>query len=213
METIVFEDKSKPVSIFGPMTSEYEEILSSEALDFVVFLSEKFQARRKELLLFRKEIQRQLDSGKLPEFLNKTAKIRNSEWKIAPVLPDLMDRRVEITGPSGDPKMVINALNSGANTFMADFEDAQSPTWKETIQGQINLKRAIERKLTYTSPEGKKYSLNENIATLIVRPRGWHLEEKHVLLNGEPISASIFDFALFFFHNSKKLVEIGSGPY
>jgi malate synthase len=215
LATIVLEDKkmSKGLLVIAPVPKEYEEILSAEALDFVSFLLEKFSPKRKELLQFRIVTQEHIDSGTLPDFLSKTARVRNSEWQIAKVPQELTDRRVEITGPSGDPKMVINAFNSGANVFMADFEDAQSPSWKETIQGQINLKRALERTLTYTSPEGKRYALNEKIAVLLVRPRGWHLEEKHVLFNGEPISASIFDFALFLFHNWRRLSENGSGPY
>src|SRR5487761_669900 len=201
------------ITILGPMRPEFEEILTPSALNFVAFLANKFSARREELLQARIARQAELDLGVLPDFREETRYIREGNWKISPVPADLQDRRVEITGPSGDVKMVINACNSGANTYMTDFEDSQSPTWRETIQGQINLKEAIEGRINYKSPEGKEYSLNQRIATLIVRPRGWHLLEKHVLVDGKPVSASIFDFALFFFHNARTLVEKGSGPY
>ncbi len=156
--------------------------------------------------------QAEIDAGHYPDFLTETAEIRTSEWKVAPIPADLMDRRVEITGPV-DRKMVINALNCGANVFMADFEDANSPTWTNNLDGQINLRDAIRRTIEFTSPEGKKYKLNDKIATLLVRPRGWHLDEKHVLLGGKPISGSLFDFGLFFFHNAKQQIANGSGPY
>lgn len=201
------------ITILGPMRPEFEEILTPSALNFVAFLANKFSARREELLQARIARQAELDLGVLPDFREETRYIREGNWKISPVPADLQDRRVEITGPSGDVKMVINAFNSGANTYMTDFEDSQSPTWRETIQGQINLKEAIEGRINYKSPEGKEYSLNQRIATLIVRPRGWHLLEKHVLVDGKPASASIFDFALFLYHNAKKLIEKGSGPY
>src|SRR5487761_493830 len=201
------------ITILGPMRPEFEEILTPSALNFVAFLANKFSARREELLQARIARQAELDLRVLPDFREETRYIREGNWKISPVPADLQDRRVEITGPSGDVKMVINAFNSGANTYMTDFEDSQSPTWRETIQGQINLKEAIEGRINYKSPEGKEYSLNQRIATLIVRPRGWHLLEKHVLVDGKPASASIFDFALFLYHNAKKLIEKGSGPY
>jgi malate synthase len=156
--------------------------------------------------------QAEIDAGHYPDFLTETAEIRTSEWTVAPIPADLMDRRVEITGPV-DRKMVINALNCGANVFMADFEDANSPTWTNNLDGQINLRDAIRRTIEFTSPEGKKYKLNDKIATLLVRPRGWHLDEKHVLLGGKPISGSLFDFGLFFFHNAKQQIANGSGPY
>ena len=201
------------VQILGEILPRFDEILTPSALNFVSSLSSRFSQRREELLLLRKKRQLEIENGSLPDFLKETRNIREASWKVSPAPMDLQDRRVEITGPSGDTKMVINAFNSGANTYMADFEDSQSPTWYETIQGQINLKDSITGSINYTSPEGKEYRLNQKTATLIVRPRGWHLLEKHVLLEGKPIPASIFDFALFFFHNSNKLIEKGSGPY
>ena len=189
------------------------EILTPEALAFVQALVERFSARREELLQKRRERQERLDQGEWPDFLPETEAIRSSEWTIAPVPSDLQDRRVEITGPTSDRKMVINALNSGSQVFMADFEDANSPTWENAIQGQINMRDAVLQTIEYVSPQGKRYELNPNPATLIVRPRGWHLVEKHVLYNGQPISASLFDFGLYLFHNAKPLLARGSGPY
>ncbi len=200
------------VGITAPVTPEFAEILTPEALNFVATLSRAFEARREELLSKRVQRQVEIDAGKLPDFLPETEHIRNSTWTIAPIPADLQDRRVEITGPV-DRKMVINALNSGAKVFMADFEDAHSPTWEGTIQGQINVRDAIDRTITFTGPEGKEYRLNEQIATLLVRPRGWHLNEKHVLIDGKPISGGIFDFGLYFFHNVKRLMAKGTGPY
>jgi len=201
------------LNLIGEMTKEFAEILTPEAIRFVTSLEQTFGDRRRELLQKRQERQQQIDAGKLPDFLEETAEIRKGSWTIDPLPDDLQDRRVEITGPSGDRKMVINALNSGAKVFMADFEDANSPTWENTIQGQINLKDAIRRTISYTSPEGKHYALKEKTAVLIVRPRGWHLEEKHVLLDGKPISASLFDFGLYFYHNAQALLRNGTGPY
>ena len=203
---------SHDFQLTGDMQPEFDRILTSEALNFIAALENKFGARRQELLHRRIERQAKLDAGEMPNFLPETAEIRRREWKVAPIPADLMDRRVEITGPV-DRKMVINALNSGANMYMADFEDSHSPTWQDTILGQINLSDAIDGTITFTNPNGKFYELNEEIATLQVRPRGWHLDEKHVLLNGRPISASLFDFGLFFFHNAKTLIAKGSGPY
>ncbi|MDA4131185.1 MAG: malate synthase A [Thaumarchaeota archaeon] len=191
----------------------FSEVLTDDALELVVRLHRQFSEQREKLLQQRKERQKQFDLGLRPNFLAETAEVRNSDWRVGSIPKDLMDRRVEITGPSGDTKMVINAFNSGANVYMADFEDAQSPTWENTIQGQINMSDAVERKIAFKSPEGKDYKLNEKIATLIVRPRGWHLLEKHVLVDGQPVSASLFDFSLFFFHNARKLLNAGSGPY
>jgi len=156
--------------------------------------------------------QAEIDAGRFPDFLPETAEIRRSEWTVAPIPHDLMDRRVEITGPV-DRKMVINALNCGASVYMADFEDANSPTWDNNVDGQINVRDAVNRTIEYTSPEGKRYKLNDKIATMLVRPRGWHLDEKHALLGGKPISGALFDFGLFFFHNAKQTVKNGSGPY
>jgi malate synthase len=200
------------IEITAPVTPEFAEILTPEAMNFVAKLARAFEARREELLAKRVQRQAEIDAGKLPDFLPETEHIRNSTWTIAPIPADLQDRRVEITGPV-DRKMVINALNSGAKMFMADFEDAHSPTWEGTIQGQINVRDAIDRTITFTGPEGKEYRLNEQIATLLVRPRGWHLNEKHVLIDGKPISGGIFDFGLYFFHNAKRLMAKGSGPY
>jgi malate synthase len=195
------------------VTPAQAEILTPETLAFVAELAGRFEGRRAELLARRADRQKNLDSGILPNFLPETAQIRSSDWKISPPPPDLQDRRVEITGPSGDTKMVINAFNSGAKIYMADFEDAQSPTWEATMQGQINLRDAIDRKIAFSSPEGKSYKLNENVATLLVRPRGWHLPEKHILLDGNPISGSLFDFGVFFYTNAERLINKGTGPY
>jgi malate synthase len=175
-------------------------------------LSRQFEPRRRELLARRKARQAQLDAGNLPDFLPETAPIRQGDWTVAPIPRDLRKRHVEITGPV-DRKMVINALNSGADAFMADFEDSNSPTWDNCVSGQGNLIDAVRGTITYKSPEGKSYQLNPTPATLLVRPRGWHLDEKHVLVDGKPVSASLFDFGLFFFHNARALIEKGSGPY
>src|SRR5207249_7935095 len=151
-------------------------------------------------------------AGESPEFLSETRSVRESEWKVAAPAKDLLDRRVEITGPT-DRKMLINALNSGARVFMADFEDANTPTWSNLVEGQVNLIDAIERRIDFTSPEGKEYRLNDKVATLLVRPRGWHLDERHVEDEGKPAPTSLFDFALYFFHNAERLLKKGSGPY
>ena len=203
---------SEELQITAPVSAAYAEILTPEAVHFVASLAEKFEGRRQELLARRQERQGEIDAGHFPDFLTETTDIRMSEWTVAPIPRDLTDRRVEITGPV-DRKMVINALNSGANVFMADFEDANSPTWSNNVEGQINLRDANRRTIEFTSPEGKKYKLNDKIATLLVRPRGWHLNEKHVLREGKPISGSLFDFGLYFFHNAKQLIANGSGPY
>jgi malate synthase len=200
------------IQITAPVTAEQAEILSPDALQFVTKLAVEFDGRRRELLARRRERQAAIDQGWLPDFLPETADVRAREWTVAPIPADLMDRRVEITGPV-DRKMIINALNSGANVFMADLEDANSPTWFNTIDGQINLRDAANRTIGFTSPEGKTYKLNPKFATLLVRPRGWHLEEKHALLDGKPVSGSLFDFGLYFFHNAKTLMAKGTGPY
>jgi malate synthase len=201
------------VQITAPVSPAFAEILTADALRFLEKMSRRFSGRREEILRRREERQKEIDAGHLPDFLPETAHIRNGDWTVGSIPPDLLDRRVEITGPAGDRKMVINALNSGAKVFMADFEDANSPTWENTIEGQINMRDAVRRTITYVSPDGKKYSLKDSVATLIVRPRGWHLDEKHVLVDGKPISASLFDFGLYFFHNTKTLLRNGSGPY
>ena len=187
-------------------------ILTPDARAFLLKLAAGFESRRQELLARRQTVQQEIDHGKLPDFLPETAKIRQSEWKVAPIPQDLLDRRVEITGPV-DRKMIINALNSGANVFMADFEDSNSPTWSNNIEGQQNLRDAIQGTIRYQSPEGKQYRLGSNLATLVVRPRGWHLDEKHFLVEGKPISGALFDFGLFFFHNARALLNKGTGPY
>src|ERR1041384_1331691 len=180
----------KGVEVLGPMQPGYEKILTPAALDFVAKLVRKHGKRRAELLELRKQRQQPIDKGRMPGFLKETAKIRKAKWQIAGIPADLQDRRVEITGPV-DRKMIINALNSGAKCFMADFEDSQSPTWDGLVTGQINLKDAVRRSISFTSPEGKQYALADKTATLIVRPRGWHLLEKHVWIDGQPISGSI----------------------
>ena len=200
------------IEVKAAITPEFAEILTPEAMNFLAKLARTFEGRRQELLQRRAQRQVEIDAGKMPDFLSETAHIRNSEWTIAPIPDDLQDRRVEITGPV-DRKMVINALNSGAKVFMADFEDANSPTWETTIQGQLNVRDAIRRTITFTSPEGKDYRLNDQTAVLLVRPRGWHLNEKHVLIDGKQISGSLFDFGLYFFHNVRQLLANGTGPY
>src|SRR6202030_192481 len=187
-------------------------ILTPEARAFLLKLGAAFEPRRQELLARRRTVQQDIDNGKLPDFLPETAGIRQSDWKVAPIPKDLRDRRVEITGPV-DRKMVINALNSGANVFMADFEDSTAPTWRNVIDGQVNLRDAVRREISFSSPEGKQYRLNDKSATLFVRPRGWHLVEKHLLVQDQPISGSLFDFGLYFFHNAAELKKRGTGPY
>ncbi len=200
------------VEIKGELKAGYDEILTEDALALVVKLHRALNPRRKELLEKRQERQREIDNGKLPDFLPETAHIRNSEWTVAPLPEDLLDRRVEITGPV-DRKMVINALNSGAKMFMADFEDSNSPSWDNNLSGQINLRDANRRTISFENEAGKKYALNDKIATLLVRPRGWHLLEKGLMIDGEPCSGGLFDFGLYFFHNVHQLLENGSGPY
>ena len=201
------------VEILGPMPSAYAEILTPEALAFTADLERRFRRTRKDLLARRVLVQARLDAGELPDFLPAMSGIREGDWKIAPVPQDLLNRRVEITGPV-ERKMIINALNSGADVFMADFEDSNSPTWSNTIEGQINLRDAVRGDIEYLHlTTGKRYRLAENTATLMVRPRGWHLVEKHVCVDGQPISASVFDFALYMFHNVKALLRRGTGPY
>jgi malate synthase len=201
------------INVSAPAHRDRERVLTPEAMRFLVELHRRFNARRVELLASRVERQRRLDAGERPDFLPETAKIRDSEWTVAPIPADLQDRRVEITGPV-DRKMIINALNSGAKMFMADFEDSNTPTWSNQIEGQVNLQDAVRRSITYADPSsGKTYELNESTAVLLVRPRGWHLEERHVLVDGAPMSGSLFDFGLYFFHNAKHLMSSGSGPY
>ncbi len=198
--------------ITGPDVAAHDRVLTPEALAFVERLVREFDPTRRRLLAARDQRQDRLRNGEQPDFLTATAAVRDRAWHVAPIVADLNDRRVEITGPV-ERKMVINALNSGANVFMADFEDANSPTWDNCITGQANLIDAVRRAIRYTSPEGKDYRLNDVTATLMVRPRGWHLPEKHVTLDGQPIPASLWDFGLFFFHNAAELLDRGSGPY
>ena len=200
------------VEIRGPVNEAQREILTDEAIELLAKLARQFEGRRQELLERRVERQKEIFAGRLPDFLPETKAIRDQEWRVAPIPDDLQDRRVEITGPV-ERKMIINALNSGANVFMADFEDSSTPSWENNLQGQINLRDAVARSISFSSPEGKNYQLAEKTATLFVRPRGWHLVEKHLLVDGKPISGSLFDFALFFLHNAKALVQQGSGPY
>src|SRR5580700_1993579 len=200
------------VEILGTITPAYSEILTPEAMRFLANLARRFEGTRQERLAARVKRQAEIDGGALPDFPAETAGIRAKEWTVAPIPKDLLDRRVEITGPV-ERKMVINALNSGANVFMADFEDSNSPTWQNNIEGQINLRDAIAGTIGFTSPEGKKYALAEKTATLLVRPCGWHMIERHCLVDGQPISGSLFDFGLFFFHNAKTLMAKGTGPY
>jgi malate synthase len=201
------------VTISAPTHPQQDRVLTPEALAFIVELQRRFNARRVELLTARVTRQKRLDAGEKPDFLPETSKIREAEWTVAAIPADLQDRRVEITGPV-DRKMIINALNSGAKVFMADFEDSNTPTWSNQIEGQVNLMDAVRRTISYSDPAtGKNYKLNERTAVLLVRPRGWHLEERHVLVEGTPMSGSLFDFGLYFFHNAKQLLSSGSGPY
>jgi malate synthase len=201
------------VEILAPSQEGQDRVLTTAALQFIVDLQRRFNPRRVVLLAARAERQKRLDAGEKPDFLKETRGIRESEWTVAPIPADLLDRRVEITGPV-DRKMIINALNSGAKVFMADFEDSNTPTWANQIEGQRNLMDAVRRTITFSDPAtGKNYRLNERSAVLLVRPRGWHLEERHVLVDGQPMSGSLFDFGLYFFHNAKDLLASGSGPY
>jgi malate synthase len=190
----------------------FESVLTREALEFVAEMARKFNPRVEELLARRVERQREIDAGKLPDFLPETRAIREREWHVTSIPADLQDRRVEITGPT-DRKMIINALNSGAKVFMADCEDSMTPTWDNVVQGQINLRDAVARRIDFTSPEGKQYKLNPAIATLKVRPRGWHLYEKHLLVDGKPVPGAFVDFGLYVFHNHAELKRRGTGPY
>lgn len=200
------------VEVLGTRKPEYRSILTPAALEFVATLSRKFESTRQALLVSRARRQAQLATGELPDFLPETRAVRAGAWTVTPVPEDLQDRRVEITGPT-DRKMVINALNSGANVFMADLEDANSPTWTNMIEGQVNLRDAVNRTIEYTSAAGKQYRLNNSIATLVVRPRGWHLQERHLLVDGAPVSGALLDFGLYFFHNVKACIARGSGVY
>ncbi len=201
------------VEVRGPDLARFDEVLTGPALEFVARLHREFDPTRQRLLQARHARQTALDGGELPDFLSETRGIRDADWRVAPVTnPDLQKRWVELTGPT-ERKMLINALNSGADVYMADFEDANTPTWQNMVEGQVNLCDAVDRTISFESPDGRAYRLNDATATLLVRPRGWHLPEKHVLIDGSPVSGALFDFGLFFFHNARKLLERGSGPY
>ncbi|QWT45012.1 malate synthase A [Azospira inquinata] len=200
------------VAITGPLLPRFDQILTREALELVAKLHRAFEPRRQELLKARAARQARMDAGEMPDFLPETKHIREGDWKVAPVPPALHCRRVEITGPV-ERKMIINAFNSGADSYMTDFEDSNSPNWYNQIQGQVNLFDAIRRNISFTNEAGKEYRLNDKIATLQIRPRGWHLDEKHVTVDGQRVSGGIFDFALVFFHNAKEQLARGAGPY
>ncbi|MCH7548087.1 MAG: malate synthase A [Candidatus Krumholzibacteriota bacterium] len=209
------------ILVTRPVTPRQAELLGPDALRFVAGLARAFAPTRSVLLKLRTIRQKEIDAGKMPDFLPETAEIRDGDWSVAPIPDDLLDRRVEITGPV-ERKMVINALNSAANTYMADFEDSNSPTWENCMDGQVNLYDAVRRTIEFVgsgnsanraSAQGKRYVLNERTATLIVRPRGWHLDEKHLVVDGDPVPAALVDFGLYFFHNAAELVERKTGPY
>ena len=206
------QEISERIDLLAGSTEDMSRALTAEAMEFVARLQRRFNKRREELLRRRSERQAELDSGARPDFLPETAAVREGDWRVATAPPALLDRRVEITGPV-DRKMMINALNSGASVFMADFEDSLSPTWENIVTGQENLIDAVRGTLAFTSPDGREYRLGEDTATLLVRPRGWHLLERHALVDGEAVSASLFDFGLYFFHNARELLARGAGPY
>src|SRR5438270_9881528 len=196
----------------GPMEAGFEEVLTPDALEFVAELERRFGARRRELLDARAQRRERLRAGELLDFLPDTREIREGEWQVAPVPRDMQQRWVEITGPT-DRKMTINALNSGADGFMADFEDANSPTWHNMVEGHINLRDAVDGTITYDGSDGRHYELADNPATLLVRPRGWHLPERHVVIDSEPAAGALVDFGLYFFHCAPRLLAKASGPY
>jgi malate synthase len=201
------------VSISGQLKLGYEKLLTQEALEFLARLHRGFEKRRRRLMERRRERQALFDAGRLPDFLPETKEVREGQWTIGPIPADLLDRRVEITGPT-DRKMIINALNSGARVFMADFEDANSPSWDNVVEGQLNLIDRWQGRLDFTDPQsGKHYRVSNTPAVLMVRPRGWHLPEKHMSVDGEPVAGALFDFGLYFFHNARASLEAGSGPY
>ena len=201
------------VEFTAPIPDEFAEILTPEAVSFVAKLSREFGGRVGEILEKRKEFQARIDAGEMPDFLSETRDIREGDWRVAPVPEDLQDRRVEITGPP-DRKMLINALNSGASTYMTDFEDANCPTWHNMLESQFNLRDAVNQTISFDDPNtGKHYEVGDDPAVLIARPRGWHLPEKHMLVDGNPVPGALFDFGLYFFHNAQNLIDRGSGPY
>ena len=200
------------IDVRGPMLERFEDVLTPEALAFVASLHREFKQTRERLLQARRERQAEIAAGTMPDFLPQTRHIRESEWTVAPLPRDLADRKVEITGPT-DRKMIINALNSGASVYMADFEDANTPTWSNMVGGQVNLIDAVDGTITFTSPDGKTYRLGDRLATLLVRPRGWHLPERHLLVDGQAVAGAFFDFGLYVFHNARRLLAKRSGPY
>src|SRR5215204_2908279 len=201
------------IEIHAPVVDGFAEIMTPEAVAFVATLHREFAGRVDEILRHRAERQERIDAGKMPDFLPETRDVREGDWQIAPIPDDLQDRRVEITGPP-DRKMAINALNSGASCYMTDFEDANCPAWQNMIASQINLRDAINRTITYEEPKtGRHYELDDEVATLIARPRGWHLPEKHMIVDGKEVPGGIFDFGLYFFHNAQTLIDRGTGPY
>ncbi len=204
--------ESHDVEIAAALGEGYAEIVSPAALEFLADLHRTFDGRRRELLVARETRYAELAAGGTLDFLPETADVRDGAWSVAPPAPGLEDRRVEITGPT-DQKMTINALNSGAKVWLADFEDASTPTWANVVEGQINLRNALDRRVDFTSPEGKSYALGDDLATIVVRPRGWHLPEKHIVVDGEPISGALVDFGLYFFHCAQRQVDAGQGPY
>ncbi len=204
--------KVADIEIRGEKQARFDDILTPAVLEFLARLHHEFEPRRQELLRRRAEVQQRMLAGELPDFPSATKKIREAEWRVGPLPRDLEKRHVEITGPT-DRKMVINALNSGADVYMADFEDANTPSWENMVGGQMNLVDAVRRKIDFTSPEGKQYRLAEHTATLLVRPRGWHLSERHVRIGGAPIAGGLFDFGLYVFHNTAELLRRGTGPY
>jgi malate synthase len=200
------------VEITGDMGERYDEILTPPALTFLADLHRQFDARRLELLKARADRYEELAAGGTLDFLAETKDIRDGQWQVAPPAPGLIDRRVEITGPT-DRKMTINALNSGAKVWLADMEDASTPAWTNVVEGQLNLRDALDRTIDFTSPEGKSYALGQDLATIVVRPRGWHLPEKHIVVDGAPMSGSLVDFGLYFFHCAQRQIDAGNGPY
>ena len=202
----------KGVQVTGAMGERYDSVLTPEALELLAELHRTFDGRRLELLRAREDRYAELAAGGTLDFLAETQEIREGDWQVAAPAPGLVDRRVEITGPT-DRKMTINALNSGAKVWLADFEDASTPTWRNVVEGQLNLRDALDRTIDFTSPEGKTYALGDDLATIVVRPRGWHLPEKHITVDGEPMSGSLVDFALYFFHCAQRQLDAGKGPY
>jgi malate synthase len=201
------------IQVLGNVRPEFSDILSPEALSFVADLAREFEPTRRELLRARVQRQKEIDQGRTPDFLAETRRLRESEWRVPSAPKDLRNRRVEITGPSSNRRMVINALNSGAQVYMTDFEDAHSPAWTQTLAGQANVRDAVRRTISDANPDGRRYQLNEETATLCIRPRGLHLLERHVLVDGQPLAGSFFDFGLTIFHNARTQLERGTGPY